>query len=289
MKKNKNYELLKKVGDISQIAGVKKIEFCSGKAKGTEAFEVYNAAGLNFTVLADKCLDIFDLKYKGTNIGFTTKNGLVANKFFNALDNEFIYYWTAGMLYTCGLANTGPSCNDNGLYQTEHGRIGMTPANNISVKCRWENGDYLITISGEISGEMNESIVCGYNLKLTREISLGLYSKEIHIHDILENLEPEEEEFMLLYHLNFGYPIVDEGAYIVKPDGKIIPRTEEAKKGIESWGKIGNPIDGADEQVFFHELRPDKDGFSPVGIINKSIGMGAYVRYSSNTLPILVQ
>lgn len=137
-------DILKRVGDISQLAGIKRTEAAYGKAKGSEIFEVYNAAGMYFNVVADKCMDIFELKYKGANIGFATKNGLVSNKFFNALDNEFLYYWNAGMLYTCGLANVGPSCSDKGLYRTEHGRIGMMPAESISVQSKWKGDDYVL-------------------------------------------------------------------------------------------------------------------------------------------------
>lgn len=285
MKDYTSIDLLKRMGDISQIAGVRRVEFNSGKGRGTEAYEVYNASGIRFTVLADMCMDILDFYYKGINIGFISKNGLVGNKFFNALDNEFLYYWRAGMLYTCGLANTGPPCTDEGLYRTEHGRIGMIPAENVSINTEWKDDNYNI----ELSGEMREAILYASNLKFKRSISTNLISGEIYIKDIVENLEPKEEEFMLLYHFNFGYPLLDEDTKLIKPKGKITPRNHEESYRINACFKMESPKDDCEEECFYHENRPDKDGWAYVGIINRQINIGVYLKYKYNSLPVLIQ
>ena len=277
--------LLKKVGDISQIAGVRQIEFTSGKGRRTEAFEVYNASGIQFTVLSDMCMDIFNFTYKGINIGFISKNGLVGNKFFNALDNEFLYYWRAGMLYTCGLANTGPSCTDEGLHRTEHGRIGMLPAENISINTGWEEDNYNIKLSGEIK----ETLIYGYNLKFKRTISTDLISKEVHINDFVENMEPGEEEFMLLYHFNFGYPFLDKDTRLIKPDGKVVPRFNETPERVRACFQMEETKDNCEEECFYHKNRPDKDGWAYTGLINRKIGLGVFLKYGYKNLPIFMQ
>ena len=48
-----NQAYRKYIGDLSQLAGVKKIEFKDGRAKGVEAYEVRTGAGSNYTILAD--------------------------------------------------------------------------------------------------------------------------------------------------------------------------------------------------------------------------------------------
>lgn len=56
------------IGDLSQVAGIKHYELRSGRAKGTEAFDVRTGAGLAFTVVKDRALDIawaVDLKALG--------------------------------------------------------------------------------------------------------------------------------------------------------------------------------------------------------------------------------
>ncbi|MDD5017349.1 MAG: DUF4432 family protein, partial [Eubacteriales bacterium] len=179
-------ELLQKAGDMSQYAGFRHVAYRSGRGKGTEAFEAYNAGGLNFSVTPDKCMDIYYLTYKGINIGFISKNGLVANNYFNTQEGEFLSYWSAGMLSTCGLDNTGPACIDNGVNHGMHGRLSMLPAENICASAQWVDDHYEIYFAGQ----MRQSMLAGMNLSLKRQISTGLFDKEIRIHDTLENLEP---------------------------------------------------------------------------------------------------
>ena len=42
------------IGDLSQVAGIKHYELRSGRAKGTEAFDVRTGAGLAFTVVKSR-------------------------------------------------------------------------------------------------------------------------------------------------------------------------------------------------------------------------------------------
>ena len=60
-------ELLRYIGDYSQIFGIKEYVFSGGKAKGVKAFDINNGAGLELTVLADRCLDIAKVAFKGVN------------------------------------------------------------------------------------------------------------------------------------------------------------------------------------------------------------------------------
>lgn len=276
-------ELLKRVGILSQVAGVREVELRSGRAKGTKALEAYNPAGLRFTVLPDKCMDLAEMSYRGINLGFLSKNGLTSNSFFNALDNEFLYNWSGGLLSTCGLANTGEACTDQGLYRTEHGRIGSMPAEGLSVREIW-NGDDCVF---KLSGSMRESRIYGSNLMLHREIECGIFDRKITIVDTLENLEPSPEEFMILYHINFGYPLVDEGSEVVRSEARTYARTEMTDEDLAAWGRMEAPLDGHPEQVFYH-VNPSVYPIAQAAILNRRLKLGVAVAYSADTLPILV-
>lgn len=283
MNKLSKHELLKRVGTISQVAGVRDVEFVSGKAKGTRALELYNLAGLKCTVLPDKCLDIAELSYKGVNLGFCSKNGLTSNTSFNALDNEFLYNWSGGMLSTCGLANTGVACIDKGLYRTEHGRIGSIPAESLSIREAWDGDDYCI----RVGGTMRESRIYGSCLSLTREIILGLNDKSIIITDTVENLEPTPEEFMILYHINFGYPLVEAGGEVFHSAARTTAMTEMTTDQLASWNQIEAPTDDCAEQVFYH-LNDKGIKSASAAVLNRRLGLGVSITYSADTLPILV-
>ncbi|MFQ9623317.1 MAG: DUF4432 family protein, partial [Enterobacteriaceae bacterium] len=98
------------IGDLSQVAGIKHYELRSGRAKGTEAFDVRTGAGLAFTVVKDRALDIAWASYKDTALSFITPNGVVAPAFFESQGNGFLRSFYAGLLTTCGLSYIGTPC-----------------------------------------------------------------------------------------------------------------------------------------------------------------------------------
>ena len=85
------------IGDLSQVAGIKHYELRSGRAKGTEAFDVRTGAGLAFTVVKDRALDIAWASYKDTALSFITPNGVVAPAFFESQGNGFLRSFYAGL------------------------------------------------------------------------------------------------------------------------------------------------------------------------------------------------
>ena len=133
-----NVELLKQLGNIGQIAGIRESQLLRGRGEGIAIAEFYNAAGLRFTVVPDRCMDLFDLSYKGVNLGFQSKNGLTSPQAFCPSDGEFSEQWPGGMLVTCGLGNVGGHATNGGQFPT-HGRISHVPAQNFGTETYWED------------------------------------------------------------------------------------------------------------------------------------------------------
>jgi mannitol-1-phosphate 5-dehydrogenase len=73
-------ELLKHIGSVEQIGGVRDFTFNDGKAKGVRAIEV-NTGSLRFTVLPDRCMDIAQAEYKGTAISWISKTGITSPQY----------------------------------------------------------------------------------------------------------------------------------------------------------------------------------------------------------------
>ena len=113
-------EINKMVGNTNQLTKVRRITFRDGVSEGIKAIELHNRNGLYVTCIEDHCLNIYDFSYKGINCAFQSKNGLVSNKYFNGSADEFSYYWPAGMMYTCGLANVGaPNVDGSTIYNIQ--------------------------------------------------------------------------------------------------------------------------------------------------------------------------
>ena len=282
-------DLFRYAGYINQIAGITESRLIDRKSDGVKIYRVKTGSGLEYTVLPSKCMDIAELSYKGINISFLAKPGITAPQYAIPIENEFVNYMTGGMLFTCGLLNAGPPCYDeDGTAHPLHGRIGITPAQNSYAKCYWEkrdNDNYIL----ELGGEMHENALFGHNLTLSRKITSKLGENEIEINDILENNAPEEQEFMLVYHMNFGFPFLSEDCEIIFTPNTVTPRTETAKTGLNESEIITKPQDGFDEHVFFRDAKTDTDGFVTIKVENKALGIGVSIKYEKKNLPNLTQ
>lgn len=274
-----NTTLLKTVGNMNQLAGARSSTLSDGNGKGTQLIEVWNAAGLRFSCAADKCMDLYDFSYKGTNIAFHSKNGLVGNQFFSAMEHEFFEYWSGGMLATCGLDNVGGSVKEDGCTYPIHGRIGNAAAERRSIDAGWVGDDYIISLKGT----MNSTRLYGRNLQLERTIKTSLLSKHIELTDTITNYSSVDAEFMILYHFNFGYPLLSEQSYFFSSKSDTVQREGEPA----DFTGMSPPTDDAQQQVFIHQ--PACKGTTYAGIINPERKLAAYLKYNSEALPVFLE
>ena len=272
-------QIRRMVGNLNQLQAARRIEFRDGVSKGVRAIELRNRCGLYVTCIEDQCLNLYDFSYRGINFSFQSKNGLVSNQFFNGGSGEFPYYWPAGMLYTCGLTNTGASVTENGTYYPEHGRIGMMPAENVSIR--------QTETAIEISGQVFERMIAGHQLRLNRTITLPLDGKEVKIRDQVTNLEGIPTEIMLLYHCNFGYPLLTPSSRLVMRSGPMIDQIAGGDIPPD-YRNMESPRDDKREEVYCHTAVPDQQGYEYAGILNDDMELGGYVRYTAETLPYMI-
>lgn len=265
------------IGNTNQIFKARRIAFLDGRSQGVRAIEIQNEDGIYTTCIEDQCLNLYDFHYKGINFAFYSKNGLTANGLFSA--GEFSHRWPAGMLYICGLTNAGRAITEDGTYYPAHGRISMMPAEDVNI----EKNETAIVIKGKV----RESILRGSHLELQRTITVPIRGKEIHICDRLVNLEPTSTEYMLLYHFNFGYPLLAPGAFITKSHGQVI-RLDSENPVPENWSSVDEPQNHKTEELYCHENIPDINGFAYAAILNDKLKLGSYVKYKIDTLPYLI-
>ena len=273
-------QLLKYIGDFSQLFGIKKYTLTDAKAKGVRALDVRNGSGLEFTVLADRCLDIAGLSFKGINCSYISKTGIVAPEYYEESGIGFLRSFFSGFLTTCGLRNVGVSCEVNGEVLGLHGRISNTPGEEICAITEWINDVPVLTISGR----MREARLFGENLILGRKIICKYGENKITIQNTVENLGFRKETLMLLFHFNMGYPLLDEDAVLVTPTAQLVPRDPEAEKGETSYRQCQQPTPNYQEQVFYHNLRSDAQGKTSVALINKKLELGVALHFNKNQL-----
>lgn len=278
--------LMRYVGDTSQLFGIKDYNIIGSKADGMRAMDVYTSEGLSFTVLPDRGMDITSLNYKGNNLSFMSSTGLAGSKYFHEDGAKgFLQNFNVGFLTTCGLTYMGAACTDNGENLGLHGTVSNTPAYEVSPQVKYSGADTTLSISGKIK----EARMFGENLILSRNISCDVHGTSFKIVDTVENLGFELSPLMLLYHINFGFPMLDKGSRIILPSKNVMPRDAEAQKGISEYNQISAPIDKYKEQVFFHNMKCDENRDVTVGIINDKLELFVTITYKLSQLPLFTQ
>jgi hypothetical protein len=287
--KNKQF-LLKRMGNMSQLASVKKYELTDGKAKGVEAVDIKTGTGFQFTVLTSRGMDIAWCEYKGIPLSYISKNGIVSPFCYENEGMNWLRSFFAGMLTTCGLSNVGGPCEEDHpvigkVHYGLHGRISNTEAGNVCVVEEWNGDDFELSVSGQ----MRESVLHGENLTLKRSIKTKLGQDSFIISDVIENQGFAEVPLMLLYHINIGYPVLDEGSRFVSNSKSIQPADQLAMDNLNDYSLMQEPENGRKENCYFHELNSDQKGDTYVGLINDKLEIGVYVKFNKNQLPKLTE
>jgi len=288
-KKYSKTELLKKVGDISQLGGIKLYEFSDGMAKNLRAVDVKSPNGIEMTVVLDRAMDISSLTYKNIPISWRSVTRETSAAFYDSAGLEWLRTFFGGLLTTCGLTYFGPPSNDSGEELGLHGRISNLPAGNVFADGEWENDNYVMCVQGKI----REAKPFGEKLELSRKISTFMDKPVIIIEDTVENIGFKESPLMILYHMNFGFPLLDSSAKVILSKATTVPKDEAAKKGINNFNEFSEPIDNFDEQVFIHDIEADGEGNCNVALVNSEFnngeGIGVSIKFNKNELPYLIQ
>jgi len=277
----KNKRVLDYVGGIEQLAYARASELTDGAGRGNRIIDVCNGSGLSFTVSPDRALDIVEANFKGVPVAYRTCAGHHARGFQPAGGIHWLRTWPGGLLTTCGLRSAGNPNGDFGL----HGRISNSAAEDVSVFREWADGEYRMFIRGVL----REAQIFGENLRMVRTISTAYGRNTIDILDEVTNLAGKPDHVQLVYHCNFGYPLVSPDLRLVAAGHDVLPRTADAEKGLATWDVIPPPKKGTQEQCFFHLLPPGKDKYASMSIVNETAKVKATVSYDTQTLPRLAQ
>lgn len=285
----KNYtkaQLLDRMGNIGSIAGIRQITYEDGFARGLRAYEVVNGP-IRFTAYIDKCLDIGEYYYNGIPMHYHARPGVMNGSWFYDGENAPRSIM-CGMMFTCGLSNVGPLQEmPGGKTQPQHGFIRNTPAEHCGARTYWEGDDYYL----ELTGTMRESSLFGTNLVLRRTITTRLGDTAVQIRDEIENESSTENvPCMVMYHCNAGFPLMDACSKFEIDPIETGDRDEIAAVGRKEESPLvfGEPIVGYDEQVFYHKLAADEQGWCHATMVNPERKIALTVSYENQELPYLI-
>jgi galactose mutarotase-like enzyme len=279
-----------KVGNVFQVGGIETSVLDNGPGKGSRIAWVNTGAGLRFKVAIDRGFDIVDAFYNDSSLAWLSNTGLTAPRPDANSGIEWLYSFFGGLLTTCGLTHVGPPEEDENGTRGLHGRVSNIPATLDSIiqpDLANEN------LAFSITGTVRESRVFGPCLELKRTISCILGQACIKIHDEVTNLANTPTPHMILYHCNFGWPLVDENADIVYKGvckSRGLKMDDELFNDKHDYKKCQGPLQshkGTGESCGFIDVEADKDGLCCVGLANTSRSLGLVMKYNIKQLPCL--
>jgi len=271
------------IGSERQLGFIRRASLDDGKGRGMRVIDVDNGSGLRFSVYPDRGMDIGETSFRGVNLVWLPQTP-AAPQFYEPAQFNWLRSWGGGLLTGCGLSNVGGPNQAGGEEHGLHGRLSHTPAEEVNTFAAWRDDKYVF----EVSGKVRHSRVFGENLLLTRRISSVRGTNTVTIEDQVENQGFAPAPFMLLYHMNFGWPLVSEHSVLEAPEHKIVPQNVHASEAMATWTRVLPPREGFAEQVLYHEIPAAGDGFAAIVLRNPELKLKMKLEYRTAELPYLI-
>lgn len=253
-----------RISNFEQVASLRHYTLTEGRGVGLDVIDCDNGK-LRFLLNVTKGLDVMQLYHKGENVSFLSKNA------FSARETGFLSRFEGGMLYTCGLDSVGGREG----YEL-HGTYHNMTAEVTRAECN-EDG---ITVEAII----RSTALFGRNLVMYRRVSTAIGGETLSIEDRLVNRGFGNADYCILYHVNVGYPMLDDGATIEADVLENTTRSAWSETHKATFLNMESPLPCKEETCYFLKLAEPK-----VSLTNKKNGKRFTLTYSGDTLPAIIE
>ena len=249
-KKQEQMDMNPYIGHESQVYRIEEHRLIGGKGDGMRLLEIANGCGLEMTISPDRCADISRLTFRGSSLSYFSPSGYVAPPYYDDTRDRWLNSFTAGFLTTCGLRGVGSSCVDEGEEVPLHGTIANIPSEHVY----WFREGKELMIRADIKDE----VIFGSKLSLFREYRVRIDENTFVIKDVIENTGDTEQPLEILYHMNMGYPLLDEDSVVHIPSCEVTPRDAHAAEDLANWMRMEKPQAGYVERCYYHKFSNEK-------------------------------
>jgi hypothetical protein len=275
------------VANPAQLGGIELFSTLDGPGYPNRVAWVNTGGGLNYKVTIDRGLDIAEAFYKGMSLAWLSLSGSNRPEMSRNQGLDWLWGFYGGLVTSCGPSSAGAPCVDNGQELPLHGRHSNLSATLESVL----NPDPLLKRDEmSITGIVREAKLFEPNLELRRTIRSPLGQAKIEIEDTFVNRGTVTTEHAWLLHMNFGYPLLEEGTELIFR-GEVNPRPSAteyfAKRNFRIAPKPMHEHD-VSEAVAYIDPETDKDGMVHCGLINDKRGFGVKISFSKKDFPRFV-
>lgn len=273
-----------RVGNNYQLAGTRHYRLLDGSSRDCRCIDIRTGSGLEYTVVIDRGMDLSLASYCGANLEFLTENAEAHPSYYDANRSEWLRTFSGGLLTTCGPCYLGDPCEDNGEPLGLHGRFSTIPARQVCDETDYEAGIIRIT------GKMIESHPFGSKLLIRRTISSSFGSSSIRLTDEIQNIGGAPAPLTLLYHVNFGFPFLDEKTQIHVPSVHCSGYDAYSEDRLAERFHMSAPDASRTEKNFLHTF-DDRTDQVCARVWNKDLlgGLAVCLKFSPKELPYMTQ
>jgi hypothetical protein len=225
-------------------------------ASDRSVLDVHVYRGIEIRIHPERGFDIGGAWYRGYPLAWISGAGEGGTT-----STDWRSAWGGGLVTTCGLDNVGAPSDGIGL----HGTYTFLEASGIEMH------------------RSGEAVACRARirdprgLELERSVVTSVGRGRVELVDRVENVSRKALEALLLYHVNLGWPLWDEGTRVSSDAREIVPRDADA--AAFSPGEAPRPV-AAPERVWEHV------GATRAEVVNEAIGMTVTI---TSSLPRLWQ
>lgn len=272
---------------------VKKIALHGGKQEGVEVILLDNGK-LQAVICPTRGMGIMSVRMRDIRLGWDSPVKETVHPRHINLQSRGGLGWLEGFnewMVRCGLESNGHPGTDKFINNvgdeatmelTLHGKIANIPASEVEVVVE-KQAPYRIMVRGRV----DERMFYGPKLEMWTTFSTEPGSNSFRISDTVTNRGAAEQEFQMLYHANFGAPLLEEGARCLTAAEKVTPFNENAAKGLSTWGTYDGPKLGFIEQVYCVKPLAGADGKALAMLANKAGDKGVLMSFNTAELPYL--
>ncbi len=271
------------VGGTASGYSVIKRTLRGGLSQGVDVIEVNNGR-FGFVVVPTRGMSIWKAGFGDVQLGWKSPVSGPVHPGFVRLWEPGGLGWLDGfdeLLVRCGLeSNGGPDFKDDGsLRYPLHGKIANLPAHKVEVTVDGDSGEIRVT------GTVDEARLFGNKLRMVSTVTTKVGQPGLTVTDTISNLSAGPSELELLYHVNFGAPLLEAGAKVVLPVVKVAPHNKLAVDDLSQWDTYGPATAGLDEVVFFFDLGAERDGRTQTLLHNAAGDRGVSLMFNKNQFP----
>ena len=275
-------------GEISESLGPLRVtarRLRGGPREGVLQVELV-AGGTRAIVLPDRGLGIWRAVAGDVELGWQSPVAGPVHPRHVPLSEPSGVGWLDGfdeLVARCGLVSNGaPDFAANGrLVHGLHGRIANLPAHDVLVTLDDSSGTVTLT------GAVDETRFLIHALRMHTQIVLHADEPRVAWIDRVENRSDRPATMQMLYHVNFGPPLLGAGAAFEADAEEVAPRDAAAVGDVPSWNRYAAPEAGRGEQVHFLRLRPDAAGRAAALLVAPDGGRAARLSWRAAELPCL--